>query len=170
MSKTESIKNVSNVTDLVPKMSGNLAALAAPMSFADFEKPETGEVIGGSYAPIKLEPSTVSPLLRYVKETKLNLPTTEIVNGVETKITKLIKVNVAEIVQTGTLVGMPIGAIFRKHWDEANIQPGDTFVIGRYPNVIKKGGMGGNSAVMQVYAIKILSRFSAQKELTAPSV
>ncbi len=158
-----------SLTSTPVTLPGNLGTLAvsAPMSFADFEKPETGEVIGGNYVPIKLEQSTVSPLLKFVKETKLTLPTVELVNGVETKVTKLIKVPVAEIVQTGVLTGMPIGAIFKKHWESANVQAGDTFVIGRYPDVIKKSGLGGGSSKMQVYAIKIISRAQPViKELT----
>lgn len=146
---------------------GNLGQLAVPVasagfSFKDFENPDLGESFGGTYTPIEIPELGVSNLLKYVKNTKLNL--------VDDGVTKILTVPVCEEIVTGKLVAMPLGAVFNKHWDDAKIQKGDTLIIGRYPNKIKKTGKGAGSTIMQIFGLKVMSRVSPQKELTAPAV
>ncbi len=165
--KTEEKKPVS-VTGTVPDSLKKITTPAAPLSTQqinddDFENPSVGEVFGGSYARIELAENQVSPLMVYLKDTKLPLEkkVDVVENGVTTTqtITEIKTVAVCRIAadEKAPLLMLPISAIFMKHWKEANVNIGDKFKVKRYPDAVKKRGQGvGNK--MQNFALKVYER------------
>jgi hypothetical protein len=115
----------------------------------DFENPNVGESFGGNYPRIELAENTVSPLLTYSKDSKVQV---ENDNGME-----VISAPVALNSEDGKLYSLPISAIFRKHWKEADVQPGDTFRFKRYVDAVKKRGKGAGNK-LKVFAIKVYTR------------
>ena len=131
----------------------NLAATSATEPVAqngadDFENPSVGEVFGGSYPRLDLLEGQVSPLLEYVKDSKVQVENDD---GAE-----MVAVPVARTPE-GQLISLPISAIFRKHWKEANVNVGDTFKIKRYVEAIKKRGKGAGNK-LKVFAVKVYTR------------
>lgn len=122
--------------------------VAASNQTDDFENPNVGESFGGSYSRLELNENEVSGLLEYVKDSKVQV---ENDNGPE-----IITSPVAKT-EEGKLVSLPISAIFRKHWKEANVEKGDKFKIKRYVDVVKKRGKGSGNK-LKVYAVKVYSR------------
>lgn len=134
--------------EIAPK---NIAPVAAQNNGDDFENPNVGETFGGSYARLELAENQVSELLEYVKDSKVQV---ENEDGAE-----MVPVPVART-PDGILVSLPISAIFRKHWKEANVNVGDKFKIKRYLDAIKKRGKGtGNK--LKVFAVKVYERKTA---------
>lgn len=118
----------------------------------DFENPNSGELFGGSYPRLALEPGNVSEELTYVKDTTITLNDPDEDEG-----KKDINVKVLQEVASGLLCTAPIGAIFNNTFEDAKIKKGDVFRIKRYPDAEKKEGKGkGNK--MQVYGIKVYKR------------
>ena len=132
------------------------STLEAKDSSFNFEQAE-GELFGGSYARLELEPGDVSIPLVYRKDTEIPLPDQD-ANGNET--TKMQTVYVCELPNT-ELVTCPISAIFMKHFKEAKIVKGDEFRIKRYPNAVKKRGKGAGNQ-MQVFAVRVTKRAATE--------
>jgi hypothetical protein len=128
----------------------NIAAATAQAPADDFENPNVGEVFGGSYDRLTLTENEVSPLFTYVKDTKIQL---EDQKNPGTYISEKVPVGEAG----GKLISMPICAIFKKNWKEANVQSGDTFKVKRYPNTTKRRGAGAGNK-MESFAVKVYSR------------
>lgn len=132
------------------KISKNQVKQAVDASADDFENPNVGETFGGSYPRLELAEGQVSPVLTYVKDTKVQLErddgTTEMVNA-----------PVAQNSDDGKLVALPINAVFKKHWSEANVSVGDTFKVKRYADATKKRGKGAGNKI-KVFALKVYSR------------
>jgi hypothetical protein len=127
------------------------ATLPTGISMAEFNDNSVGEMFGGSFPLIALEENQVSPLLEYTKDTKVPI---EVDGKSEIK-----TIPVASVVGNpdAPMVSMPISAIFVKNWKEADIKIGDQFHVGRYPDAIKKRGVGkGNK--MKVYGLKVMKR------------
>jgi len=122
----------------------------------DFENPEVGEIFGGSYPQLVLEANQVSPLLEYVKDTKIQLESQNKPGEFEMRSVPVVK-NSAD----GKLYTVSISAIFTKHWKEANVNMGDTLKIKRYPDATKKRGAGAGKP-MQVHALKVYARAKAE--------
>lgn len=160
---TPSNEEVSNLEETVDGQ--NIFGSAVDNSF-NFETSDEGELFGGSYPRLMLNPNDVSAPLIYRKDTEIPLDGGKDENGNET--TKMQTVYVVEV-PSGELVTCPIAAIFMKHFKEANIEKGDTFRIKRYPDASKKRGRGAGKP-MQVYAVRVTSRASSvEKEAAAES-
>lgn len=115
----------------------------------DFENPSIGEAFGGNYPRIELSEGQVSPLMTYAKNSKVQV---ENDNGIE-----IINAPVCTNADDGKLYSLPISAIFRKHWTEAQMQPGDTFKFKRYTDAVKKRGKGAGNK-LKVFAVKVYTR------------
>lgn len=126
---------------------------------ASFDDPSTGETFGGSYDRLELGVNEVSAPLRFVKTTPIplknddkegetivvNCPVCAILNPDGSEPTKQ------------TLVSLPISATFRKHWEEAKINPGCVVLIKRFADAKKKAGRGSGT-LMKIFGIKVVSR------------
>lgn len=121
---------------------------AVPVQKDDFEDSNTGEMFGGSYVRLDLAEGQVSGLLEYVKDSKIQVENDE---GAE-----MVSVPVAKT-EDNILVSLPISAVFRKHWKEANVNTGDKFKIKRYTDATKKRGKGTGSK-MKIFAVKVYAR------------
>jgi hypothetical protein len=128
----------------------NIAVATAQAPADDFENPNIGEVFGGSYPRLDLTEGSVSPLLTYVKDTKINL---EDQKNPGTYISQKVPLGA----DGDLIVSMPICSIFKKNWEEANIGVGDTFKVKRYPDTTKRRGAGAGNK-MQSFAVKVYSR------------
>lgn len=158
-----SSKTAAKVSNSNPAIAGTESAeLPKAFSFADFENPAVGETFGGSYARLELAEKSVSPILKYVKDTKIQLESQE-----EAGKFVMQKVPVASDPE-GTLLSMPIDAIFVKNFKEADIQVGDTFVVARYPDATKARGKGAGRK-MRSFAVKVLSRAPRAAAPAAPA-
>lgn len=116
---------------------------------SDFENPSVGENFGGSFARLELKVDEVSGLMRYVKDTVIELD--DLQNKGQKKDHTL---QVFEDVKTGLFCTGPIGAIWDNTWLEAKIKHGDLFAVKRYADAVKKGSI----QVMKVYGIKVYER------------
>jgi hypothetical protein len=124
---------------------------AALNSHDDFEDPNVGETFGGSYDRLNLSENEVSPLLTYVKNTKIQLEDQK-----EPGKFVMVSVPVARS-SDGKLFSLPIDAIFVKNWKEAAMDEGDTFKVKRCPDATKARGAGAGRK-MRSFAIKVYSR------------
>lgn len=128
-------------------------ATAVDASF-DFEKATGGEIFGGSYPRLELNPSEVSAAIIHRKDTEIPLDDGEDDEGKPK--TKMQTVHIGEL-PSGDLVSLPIAAIFMKHFKEAEIKEGDEYRIKRYADATKKRGKGSGNK-MQVYAVLVTNR------------
>lgn len=127
-------------------------ASANPAPVDDFENPNIGEMFGGTYPQLALGENEVSPLLTFVKNTKIQIENPDKPGEYEMR-----PVPVASSGNDGKLYSLPISAIFRRLWDEAKMNEGDTFKIKRYPDATKKRGRGAGNK-MKNFAMKVYSR------------
>lgn len=116
----------------------------------DFENPNVGETFGGNYPRIELVEGQVSPLLTYIKDSKVQITNDD-------GSTEMISAPVVQSAEDSKLYTLPISAIFRKHWGEANMAEGDTLKIKRYTDATKKRGKGAGNK-LKVYAVKVYTR------------
>lgn len=131
-------------------VTANEAEKASPVKFnpADFENPNIGETFGGSYPALVIDEDAVIGPVEYVKDTQIQLE--------DDGQPKMVKVAVLK--GPGGILGTgPISANFVKHFEEANLSPGDVIAIKRYKDVTKKRGKGAG-VKMKIYALKVLSR------------
>jgi len=117
----------------------------------DFENPSIGEAFGGSYPNLELSQGEVSGMLTFVKESKIALQN-------EAGETEILSIPVAN--DGARLVSLPLNAVFKKHYKEANLNAGDVFRIKRYPDSTKKRGKGAGN-IIKVFALKVYTRASA---------
>ena len=118
----------------------------------DFNDPSIGELFGGSFPPLELEQNQVSPMMTFIRTTKIP------VKNEETGATDVKELPVCQLETDGKLYALPMSAIFQKHWDEAQIKEGDKLKLKRYPDAIKKRGAGAGKVAMKVYAVKVYER------------
>lgn len=128
---------------------------AVNASADDFENPNVGETFGGSYPRIELSEGQVSPLLTYIKDSKVQIQNDD-------GTSEMVSSPVVQSADDNKLYTLPISAIFRKHWGEANVNEGDTLKVKRYVDAIKKRGKGAGNK-LRVFAVKVYSRAAAPK-------
>lgn len=134
---------------------------AMPGNQADAFESAVGEVFGGVYPPLKLNIGECSPRLRFERMQKI--PVKE-----DDGTTKLIESPIAiNTVDGNQRFSLPIGAVFRKHWDEAKPNVGDEFLVKRYDDAVKKSGRGAGKP-FHVYGIKVVKRIPVDVAPAAP--
>lgn len=122
------------------------AALAARQYVLDESAWENEDAIefGGQSDILLLEVDEVGGPFKYIghqpMQTDLGMTTVHIASDKE-----------------GNTIRMPISAAFVRSADQAGLSRGDTFIVKRYPDTLKKTGKG-KGQTMQIYALKVTSK------------
>ena len=130
----------------------SVSELGLPDSKVVFDNPDIGESFGGSFDRLILEVGQNSDYLQYVRTSSMVFE--DIIGGAV--VSKNVTVFLARNAE-GTILSMPIAAIFVKNFKDAGMVPGDIFAFLRTADVLKKKGVGSGKA-METYEIKVLVR------------
>jgi len=103
-----------------------------------------GQEFGGESDIIKIEPGQFAGPFQYAGHSKIVTDLGEVTAHTAHTI-------------SGDLVRLPIQATFLRAIDQAGVQLGDTFAIGRGRDVKKKKGKGAGND-MAIYKIKLITR------------
>jgi hypothetical protein len=126
---------------------------------ADFFVEGSGvAVVGSNYERLVLEVGEVSPFLRYVRKSTLEVENErpEPVSGVMVKVKEFLPLPIA-IDLEGKTWSLPIAQIFRNRWNESKVQKRELFVLKRLDNRVKQNGLGKGTE-MENYLIAFPER------------